>query len=303
GALELRRRGVPAHGGGHRVGRRRLRPLVRRHGRRGAVAGDAVSADAAAPRVPLRAGLGVPGRATGGAEVTGRTILVAGGSSGIGLELAKDLVARGDSVVLTSRRRETAEEVEAQLGDAATGTGLDVAEPEGIAEQVRGVGRLDGVAMVAIERDANTIREYDIARARRLVTLKLIGYSETVHVLLDRLEPSVDTGIVLFGGRAKDAPYPGSTTVSTINGGVDGLMNTLALELAPIRVKSLHPGIVGDSPFWASKPEGVLDGYESRTPGAHLATMADVVDATKFLLFNKGVSAHSLNVDRGWRIS
>ncbi len=235
--------------------------------------------------------------------MTGRTILVAGGSSGIGLELAKDLVAGGDRVVLTSRSRETAEEVAAGIGEGATGIALDVSEPEGIADQLRGVGRLDGVVMSAIERDANTLRDYDIARARRLIVLKLIGYTETVHALLDRLEPSVETGIVLFGGRAKDAPYPGSTTVSTINGGVDGLMNTLALELAPIRVNSLHPGIIGDSPFWAGKPEGVLSGYESRTPGGALATMADIVDATKFLLFNRGVSAHSLNVDRGWRIS
>ncbi len=235
--------------------------------------------------------------------MTGRTILVAGGSSGIGLELAKDLIAGGDRVVLTSRSRETAEEVAAGIGEGATGVALDVSEPEGIADQLRDVGRLDGVVMAAIERDANTLRDYDIARARRLTVLKLIGYTETIHTLLDRLEPSVETGIVLFGGRAKDAPYPGSTTVSTINGGVDGLMNTLALELAPIRVNSLHPGIIGDSPFWAVKPEGVLSGYESRTPGGALATMADIVDATKFLLFNRGVSAHSLNVDRGWRIS
>lgn len=235
--------------------------------------------------------------------MSGRTILVAGGSSGIGLELAKDLVAGGDSVILTSRSRETAEDVAASIGAGATGVALDVSEPEGIAEQLAGVGPLDGLVMAAIERDANTIRDYDIARARRLVTLKLVGYAETVHTLLDRLAPSVDTGIVLFGGRAKDAPYPGSTTVSSINGGVDGLMNTLALELAPIRVNSLHPGIIGDSPFWAGKPEGVLAGYESRTPGGQLATMADVVDATKFLLFNRGVSAHTLYVDRGWRIS
>jgi NAD(P)-dependent dehydrogenase (short-subunit alcohol dehydrogenase family) len=235
--------------------------------------------------------------------VADRVILVAGGSQGIGLELAKDLVAGGDRVILTSRSQDTADQVAADLGPLASGLALDVSEPEGIAAQLASVGRLDGLVMVAIERDANTVRDYDIARARRLITLKLVGYTETVHTLLDRLAPSVDTGIVLFGGRAKDAPYPGSTTVSTINGGVDGIMNTLALELAPIRVNSLHPGIIGDSPFWAAKPAGVLSGYESRTPGGHLATMADIVDATKFLLFNRGVSAHSLNVDRAWRIS
>ena len=231
-----------------------------------------------------------------------RTILIVGGSSGIGLELAKDLSAEGDNVIVTSRSIESAERTADELGNGAQGVALDVSEPEGIADQLKSVGRLDGVVLSAIERDANTVREFDLARARRLVTLKLLGYTETIHTLLDRLEPSVATGIVLFGGRAKDAPYPGSTTVSTINGGVDGLMNTLALELAPIRVNSLHPGIIGDSPFWASKPDTVLDGYRTRTPGGELATMVDIVDATKFLLFNKGVSAHSLNVDRGWRI-
>ena len=232
-----------------------------------------------------------------------RTILIVGGSSGIGLALAEDLVAQGDHVIVTSRSQETADEVAATLGERARGIAVDISEPETIGAALAEVPRIDGLVLGAIERDANTIREYDIERARRLIVLKLVGYTEVVHTLLDRLEPSVDTGIVLFGGRAKDAPYPGSTTVSTINGGVDGIMNTLALELAPIRVNSLHPGIIGDSPFWASKPEGVLDTYTSRTPGGKLATVDDVVDATKFLLFNRGVSAHSLMVDRGWRIT
>ena len=234
--------------------------------------------------------------------MTDRTILIVGGSAGIGLELAKDLIAGGDRVIVTSRSQDTADAVTSELGDRATGLTVDLSEPEDIAARLAGVGKLDGLVLTAIERDANTVRDYDMDRARRLITLKLIGYTETIHTLLDRLEPTVETGIVLFGGRAKDAPYPGSTTVSTINGGVDGLMNTLALELAPIRVNSLHPGIIGDSPFWAAKPEAVA-GYEKRTPGGRLATMADIVDATKFLLFNRGVSAHSLNVDRGWRIT
>jgi len=232
-----------------------------------------------------------------------RTIVIVGGTSGIGLEIAKDAVSRGEHVVLTGRNADTAREIAATLGDAATGLAVDLSEPEAIAESLKSVGPINGLVLAAIERDANTVRDYDIARARRLVTLKLIGYTETVHTLLDRMEPTVDTSIVLFGGRAKDAPYPGSTTVSTINGGVEGLINTLAHELAPIRVNAIHPGIIGNSPFWAAKPDGVLDGYESRTPGGALATMEDVVGATRFLLDNRGVSAMSLNVDRGWRVT
>ena len=232
-----------------------------------------------------------------------RTTVVIGGTSGIGLEIAKDAIARGEHVVLTGRDLENARSVAASLGEGATGLAVDLSEPESIAESLASVGQVNGLVLAAIERDANTVRDYDIARARRLVVLKLVGYTETVHTLLDRLQPSVETGIVLFGGRAKDAPYPGSTTVSTINGGVEGLVKTMALELAPIRVNALHPGIIGDSPFWANKPEGVLDGYTSRTPGGELATMTDVVGATRFLLDNHGVSGTSLYTDRGWRLT
>lgn len=234
--------------------------------------------------------------------MTDRTVLVVGGTQGIGLELAKDIVARGDRVVITGRDPARAADVASAIGEGASGVGLDISEPDTIGAQLADVGSLHGLVLAAIERDANSVREYDVSRARRLVTLKLIGYTETIHAVLDRLEPSRETGIVLFGGRAKDAPYPGSTTVATINGGVMGLMNALALELAPIRVNAIHPGIIGDSPFWTGKT-AALEGYSSRTPGGELATMADIVDAVQFLLRNQGVSGVDLNVDRGWRIT
>ena len=106
--------------------------------------------------------------------------------------------------------------------------------------------------------------------------------------------------IVIFGGLAKDRPYPGSTTVSSVNGGVTGLVHTLAVELAPIRVNAVHPGIVGDSPFWRGKD---LDRYVSRTPTTRLATMRDVADAVVFLLRNGSVSGVNLNVDGGWLLT
>ena len=235
--------------------------------------------------------------------MTERTIVIIGGTSGIGLALAKDLVAKGDRVVISGRDLERTREIAASIGEAASAVAVDLSEPATIAAGLAGIGKVDGLVLAAIERDANTIREYDIERATRLIILKLVGYTETVHALSDRLEPSADTGIVLFGGRAKDMPYPGSTTVSTINGGVEGLTNTLALELAPIRVNALHPGIIGDSPFWTNKPEGVLDGYKARTPGRELATMADVVDGVQFLLRNRGITGTSLYIDRGWRLT
>lgn len=232
-----------------------------------------------------------------------RTVLVVGGTSGIGLEIARRAIGRGDSVIVTGRDQARADEVAKSLGNGARGLALDLAVPSALASALADVESVDSLILAAVERDANTVKDYDIDRAIRLVTLKLVGYTEVVHTLLPRMPESVDTSIVLFGGRAKDRPYPGSTTVSTVNGGVDGLVRTMALELAPIRVNGLHPGIVGDSPFWAGKPDSVLDAYRARTVSGRLATMDDIVDAVDFLMRNRGVTATSVYVDGGWEVT
>jgi NAD(P)-dependent dehydrogenase (short-subunit alcohol dehydrogenase family) len=232
----------------------------------------------------------------------GRSVVIVGGTSGIGRELAHRLAGEGDDVVLTGRDQGRAEgvakEIGASVGRAVRGLALDLTEPGDVAAALAGVGGVDDLVLAAIDRDQNTAADYHIGNAVRLVTLKLVGYTEVVHALRPRFGP--DGAIVVFGGLAKDRPYPGSTTVSTINGGVTGLVHTLAVELAPIRVNAVHPGIVGDSPFWRGKD---LGGYVSRTPTRRLATMRDVVDAVVFLLRNGSVSGVNLNVDGGWLLT
>jgi NAD(P)-dependent dehydrogenase (short-subunit alcohol dehydrogenase family) len=229
--------------------------------------------------------------------MTDRTIVVVGGTSGIGLELSRAIVDRGDKVVLTGRDLGRAQEVAASLGANATGLAVDLADPRSIGAGLASVGTVHGLVLSAVERDANTVRSFDIDRASRLATIKLVGYIETIHTLADRLENSAGTGIVLLGGIARYRPYPGSLTVSTVNGGIEGMATALAGELAPVRVNVLHPGIIGDSPFWADKSEA-LNGYRSRTPGGELATMVDVVGTTLYLLDNRGVSGATVHVNR-----
>jgi NAD(P)-dependent dehydrogenase (short-subunit alcohol dehydrogenase family) len=157
------------------------------------------------------------------------------------------------------------------------------------------------LVLLAIDRDENTVREYNIEGALNLVTLKLVGYTEVVHVLGARM---LEGGsIVLYGGLAKDRPYPGSTTVTSVNGGVTAMVRTMAIELAPLRVNAIHPAVVGDSPYWANKPPEVLDRLRARTPLGKLVTIDDVVDATAFLLENPAVTGINLRVDGGWMLT
>ena len=161
------------------------------------------------------------------------------------------------------------------------------------------VGPVDRLALAALERDVNEVRNYDIAAALRLVTLKLVDYTEVVHALGDRLTEGAS--IVVYGGLAKLRPYPGSTTVTTVNAGVDGLVRTLVGELAPVRINAIHPGIVADSPFWESKTEA-LEAVLARTPSGRLVRMRDISEAVSMLLENPSINGTELRVDGGWSL-
>ncbi len=224
-------------------------------------------------------------------------VVVVGGTRAIGLELARHYVDRGDRVVLTGRDPDNVAAAVAELGGGTTGVTFDLADPTTIAAALADIGPVRRLALVAIDRDQNTVADYDIVKAIRLVTLKLVGYTEVVHTLRDRLID--DAAILLFGGMAKERPYPGSTTVTTVNGGVVGLTRTLVEELKPLRANSIHPGVVGNSPYWAGKT-AAIERYSSETPLGRLATMDEIVDAAVFLLENTAVNGVDLIVDGGW---
>ena len=224
-------------------------------------------------------------------------LLIVGGTHGIGLEIARRYAGRGWSVVVAGRDGSHAKSMAAEIGGDTRGIALDLSEPEQVVDALADVDAVDHIVLSAIIRDTNTIENYDIAAARYLAIMKLVGYTAVVSALRERL--AEDGSVVLFGGRAKDRPYPGSTTVSSVNGGISGMVRTLALQLAPRRVNAIHPGIVGDSPYWSEKEDYIADIREATPTGRNVA-MEDIVDGVDFLMRNGSVNGIDLYVDGGW---
>jgi len=227
-----------------------------------------------------------------------RSVVVVGGTRGLGRELAQFYADQGRDVVVTGRAAAGAEASAAEIGATARGIGFDLSQPETIADALADVGDVQYLVLAAIDRDSNSMKDYDVAAAIRLATLKLVGYTEVVHALLPRLAD--DSAILIFGGLARDRPYPGSTTVTTVNGAVTSLVRTLVVELAPRRVNAIHPAIVGDSPQWKGMPPERFEALVQRTPTGRLVTMEEVVDASRFLLENGAINGINLAVDGGW---
>jgi NAD(P)-dependent dehydrogenase (short-subunit alcohol dehydrogenase family) len=226
-------------------------------------------------------------------------VMVVGGTAGLGLEIARHYADAGREVIVTGRDADRAKEIAAELGGDTRGLGFELSRPEDVAGVLADVGEVDALVLSAVDRDQNSLAEFDIEASRHLVTLKLVGYTAVVHALRTRM--SAGGAILLFGGQARIRPYPGSTTVSMVNAGVAGMVRTFAVELAPVRVNAIHPGVVGDSPFWKDKPAPVLEAFRAPTLTGRLASMADIVGAAVFLLENPSVNDVNLVADGGWR--
>jgi NAD(P)-dependent dehydrogenase (short-subunit alcohol dehydrogenase family) len=225
--------------------------------------------------------------------------VIIGGTAGLGRDLAELCLDKGHRVVIAGRDEERCAGVAAELHPECESFAIDLSKPEAIADALAGIDSVRHIALVAIERDQNTVADYSIEDAVRLTTLKLVGYTEVVHQLVPRMNG--EGSVVLYGGQAQARPYPGSTTVSTVNGGVIGMVRTMAVELAPIRVNAIHPGVIGDSPYWADN-QAALTAVAERTPIGRTVTMRELSEAALFLLENGAVNGINLAADGGWTL-
>ncbi len=229
-------------------------------------------------------------------------MVVIGGTSGIGLAIAQGAHKLGCSLTVSGRDAARAAEIARSIGPNVSALHMDFEDAASIGEALADGPPIDHLVITPIHRLATSVKAFDAREARRLAEVKLIGYVEAVQVALPRLKPS--SSIVLFGGLAKANPYPGSTMTSIVNGGIVGMMRTMAVELAPIRVNCISPGLVADSPAWerAVKQGGsaAVDAMIAKKRRRNASPpWPNVVHAVLFLLDNPAVNGIDLEIDGG----
>jgi NAD(P)-dependent dehydrogenase (short-subunit alcohol dehydrogenase family) len=235
----------------------------------------------------------------------GEHAVVVGGTSGIGLHLSRAVSDLGCKLTITGRGAERVSKIASSLGPDVTGHHLDLEDTESIKSALSAGPAVDYLILVPVYSLATSVKHFDIAGSNRLLQIKLTGYVTAVHTILPRLKPT--SSILLFGGIAKALPYPSSTMLSVANGGIVGMTRTMAVELSPIRVNSISPGLVVDSPKWASilekGPNPVVEAWTRSTPTKRLTHVSDVIHASLFLLDNPAVNGQDLEIDGGIRLT
>jgi NAD(P)-dependent dehydrogenase (short-subunit alcohol dehydrogenase family) len=172
-------------------------------------------------------------------------VVVIGGTRGLGYAVATAAVAKGYSVTITGRSADAAQHAAATLGGACIGRQCDLNDWSSIKRCFDEIATIDHFVLVAVERDGNEITAFRPEDALRTSAAKTVGYATSVHHALDEFSPH--GSVVMFGGLSAWRPFPGTTTISISNAAIVGLMNSLATQIAPVRINTVTPGVV-DNP-------------------------------------------------------
>jgi NAD(P)-dependent dehydrogenase (short-subunit alcohol dehydrogenase family) len=182
-----------------------------------------------------------------------KKVLLLGGSSGLGLATAKAAATEGAIVTIVSGNQERIDQALQQLPGNATGYAIDLSLEKNIEQLFRQSGNFDHLVYTAGENlRLNEIAETDIDNARRWFNLRYWGAFAAVKYGAPYIHPG--GSICLTGGIAGARPGKGWAVASSICSAMEGLTRAMAVELAPIRVNCVVPGVIKTN-LWGSMAE------------------------------------------------
>ena len=231
----------------------------------------------------------------------GQRIVVIGGTTGIGLAVAEAAGREGAEVIVASRRQESVDGALKRLPEGAEGHLLDVTDETAVAAFFERIGGYDHLVFTAGESLLlESIAESDLARSRRFLDTRLWGaYSAIKHGA-----PSIREGgsVVLTTGTAGRRPMPGTTVAASLCGAMESLTRALALELAPLRVNAVAPGVVRTE-LWRDLPEadrnGLFDSAAKSLPVGRIGEPEDIAEAYLYLMRGAYTTGSVVVVDGG----
>jgi NAD(P)-dependent dehydrogenase (short-subunit alcohol dehydrogenase family) len=240
------------------------------------------------------------------AEIANSRILIVGGSSGMGLALARRTLAIGAEVIIVGRNEDKLKRTGAELQSAALSTvAADITQEGQVADLFERVGRLDHIVSTAadIEGAYELLPSLDLRAAQKVVESKFYGPLLLAKYGVPVLSPA--GSITFTSGIAAYRPSARGSVVAAVNAGLEGLVRALAVEVAPIRVNAVSPGWV-DTPIWTfvagDKKDETLSAMAKRLPVGRVGQPEDIADAISFLMGNAFTTGTILHVEGGHRL-
>jgi NAD(P)-dependent dehydrogenase (short-subunit alcohol dehydrogenase family) len=233
-----------------------------------------------------------------GSALQDKTVLVVGRGSGIARAISLLVCSQGARVVVAGRDK-------AQLADAYDDPGIsaevvDMTDDGSIAALAERVGPVDHVVSTASARARGNLAELQRANLRTSFDTKVIGPTMLAKYLAPQINPG--GSFVLFSGVHAFKHNVGYLGVGITNGAVDFLTRWLAVELAPVRVNAISPGVIDTGAWDAMGEDGKRDYFKNiaaHNPAGRIGTPDDIAGAVLFAMTNTFMTGMTLKIDGG----
>ena len=231
--------------------------------------------------------------------------VIVGGSSGIGLATARQLLASGARVTVAGRNETRLAEAKRQLGPKAQVIPMDAAAADALPAQFARVGNFDHLVLaLGSGKGVGPFAAVSLSDVKLGFEEKVYAHFATAQAALPFLNP---TGSLTFiSAVSAHAAAPGTAGIGAANAAVAALVPILAVELKPLRVNGVSPGVI-DTPWWDAFPgeqkQAMFVGYAAKTPVGRVGQPDDVAQAIAFLIGNEFMTGHMLICDGGLRLS
>jgi NAD(P)-dependent dehydrogenase (short-subunit alcohol dehydrogenase family) len=240
-------------------------------------------------------------------RIEGAKIIIVGGSSGMGLALARRLLGEGAAVTIAGRSEDRLAAARRALGDypGVATIAVDISREEEVAALFRNGGPVDHIVSTAADIGGayQLLPSIELAAAQRVVESKFYGPLMLAKYGAAHLPPS--GSITYTSGVAAYRPAARGSVVAAVNAALEGLVRALAVELAPIRINAVSPGWV-DTPIWSfvagDAKQATLDAMAQRLPAGRVGRPDDIADAIRFLIGNGFTTGTILHVEGGHRL-
>ena len=228
-------------------------------------------------------------------------IVVLGGTSGIGLATAQAAARRGAEVIVVSSRPASVDRALAELPAGSSGRAADLTDFGQVRALFGELGDFDHLVFTAGEPLALVpLPGMDMDQARQFFSLRYFGALTAVQAAAPHLRPG--GSITLTSGIASERPGPGWSLAASVCGAVEALTRALAVELAPIRVNVVAPGVVR-SPLWSTMDEAEQERLYKETgaaiPAGRVGEVTDIAQAYLFCVTQPFATGTVLTVDGG----
>ncbi|MBC9932101.1 SDR family oxidoreductase [Chitinophaga qingshengii] len=229
-------------------------------------------------------------------------IVVAGGSSGIGLATATLLAAENAHVTITGRSAARLQEAVQTI--AASAAVVDGNDRPALDEFFAAQGSIDHLVIaLSGAKGAGMFKDLQLDELRAGFEGKFWPQLQTLQAALPYMRPG--GSITLITAISAIAKSPGTSGLAAINGALELMIPGLAKELQPLRINAVSPGVV-DTPWWdflpAAAKADTFSQYAAQLPTGKVAAAGDVAEAVIFLMHNTNTTGTVLRCDGGFSL-